>query len=509
MNRVRFLTFVNIFTVILTAHLSQGKLRGEVLNPGSPVNSPEDELYPTISGDGNEIYFNSKRGGLSYHDIFVTRKGADGSWSKPEPLKEINSEFNDETPFVSEDGSVLLFSSDRDGSLEMSRDRYNRVKVSYDIYISLRNKDGTWGKPVRIPGDVNTVNHERFPSLSPDGTTLYYSTWPFADIEKIRVMKARFDSGRFLDVEEMPRVINTGKMEVQLVYSRTRKGFFFSSTRHGTGGWDLFFLPFADGKFGKVKNLGEPFNSEENETGMASTSDLIVVSSNRKGGLGGYDLYFINDIKDESGLFRFKIIDEKSKNPLEARARIVVRKADIAKEGTSAWEIEKASKADGRFDLKAHRKVSKFQVIVNREGYLPFVEEFDATIPPEKIVELPLTPVEKEARLTIRAIHFASNDSRIQSESIPYLKSLAEFLRKNPRVKLEIIGHTDLHGSESYNRSLSLARATSVRDFLVKEEISIDRFKIHGAGKSKPAANGIGSPFDEQNRRTEFRVIEK
>ncbi len=72
---------------------------------------------------------------------------------------------------------------------------------------------------------------------------------------------------------------------------------------------------------------------------------------------------------------------------------------------------------------------------------------------------------------------------------------------------MEIVGHTDLHGTDEYNNQLSLKRADAVKNYLVEKGLDPKRFKIYGAGKTQPVVNQIGKGFDELNRRTEFKIL--
>ena len=73
---------------------------------------------------------------------------------------------------------------------------------------------------------------------------------------------------------------------------------------------------------------------------------------------------------------------------------------------------------------------------------------------------------------------------------------------------MKIVGHTDLHGADSFNKKLSLERARAVRDYLVNKGIDASRLTVRGAGASEPKVHKKGPGHDEQNRRTEFRLIE-
>jgi outer membrane protein OmpA-like peptidoglycan-associated protein len=258
-------------------------------NLGSPVNGEKNDFAPTVSPDGRFMIFNSNRSG-SYQDLYISYF-KDGAWSEPEPLPELNSSYNDETPFLSADGSVLLFSSDRDGSIEMPKNDFNQIRVSFDLYWSKRTESG-WTRPAPVPGQVNTMYHEKTPSLSRDGKTLYYCTWPFGDMNKTVLMKSEYRNGGFIKPVKLPAPFNTGYQDVALIPAEDLNGFFFASNRPDSAGmFDIYFVSCKKGAFGKPENLGNKVNSPANEIYMSRADQRYFISSSREGGLGQFDIY--------------------------------------------------------------------------------------------------------------------------------------------------------------------------------------------------------------------------
>ncbi len=379
-------------------------------NIGSPVNSARNDFAPAVSPDGSFMIFNSNRNG-KYQDLYITNL-KDGTWSDPKPLTQLNSPYNDETPFLSADGTILLFSSDRDGSMEMPKNDLNQIRVSFDLYWS-KQVNGEWTAPEPLPGDVNTQYHEKTPSFSRDGKTLFYSTWLFGDMNRTALVQAEFRSGRFINPKPLPAPFNSGHQDLALIPAEDLGGFFFASNRPGgIGKFDLYFVSFKNGKFGTPVNLGEKVNSKESEIYLSRADQQYYICSDRAGGSGLFDLY-------SSFVFT------------------------------------------------------------------------------------------KEAAFETRAIHFDFDEAVIRKESHPYLDALSNFLKEHGDTGIKIIGHTDLHGTDDYNNQLSLKRAEAVKNYLVGKGLEPKRFSITGAGKSQPVVNQVGKGYDELNRRTEFKIIKK
>ncbi len=105
-------------------------------------------------------------------------------------------------------------------------------------------------------------------------------------------------------------------------------------------------------------------------------------------------------------------------------------------------------------------------------------------------------------------IHFDTNKADIKPEYIPVLEKFAKFLKENPKIKVEIQGHTDSVGSEEYNLKLSQKRAEAVKRVLVEKfGISPDRIIAKGYGESMPIAPNDTEEGRAKNRRVVAKII--
>lgn len=137
------------------------------LNLGGIVNSKHSDKHPSVSSDGRELYFASDRpGGKGGLDIWRTRKDAWGQWCEPENLGDsVNTQGDEQSPFIHPDNHSLYFSSE--GHLNLGRG---------DIFISRRNRDGSWGKPQNLGYPINTYNNEIGLIVNPEGDKAYYAS---------------------------------------------------------------------------------------------------------------------------------------------------------------------------------------------------------------------------------------------------------------------------------------------------------------------------------------------
>ncbi|MFT4601586.1 MAG: outer membrane protein OmpA-like peptidoglycan-associated protein [Arenicella sp.] len=110
-------------------------------------------------------------------------------------------------------------------------------------------------------------------------------------------------------------------------------------------------------------------------------------------------------------------------------------------------------------------------------------------------------------KVVLTQVTFDANKSHLLPEARPLLKELKDVLIENPKVKINILGHTGNLGHDQYNLTLSLARAKTVKDFLEKLSISSTRIHYHGFGESRPIATNSTEDGRKQNRRVEFEVF--
>jgi hypothetical protein len=150
---------------------------GERVNLGAPVNSIDFEYNPTISSDGLELYFAFGPDGdqLEPRLAVTTRETIGGPWGVPVDLgPEINNWPCQDTPWISSDGLVLMFtdcwwSEPRPGGLGET-----------DIWFTRRSsKEAEWTTPLNLGNPINSAFNEDFPMISSDGSSLYFSSSRF------------------------------------------------------------------------------------------------------------------------------------------------------------------------------------------------------------------------------------------------------------------------------------------------------------------------------------------
>jgi len=109
--------------------------------------------------------------------------------------------------------------------------------------------------------------------------------------------------------------------------------------------------------------------------------------------------------------------------------------------------------------------------------------------------------------LVLEGVHFEFNSANLTQESYSILDHVAAQLRDNPKVRVEIQGHTDEVGTPEYNQDLSQRRAESVRDYLASKGVKEDRLVPKGYGATRPVATNDTDEGRAKNRRVELKKL--
>jgi len=118
-----------------------------------------------------------------------------------------------------------------------------------------------------------------------------------------------------------------------------------------------------------------------------------------------------------------------------------------------------------------------------------------------------LSPLKVDQVITLNNIFFDIDKFDLKVESEVELKTMLWLMNSNPKMKLEISGHTDNTGSEVHNKELSQNRALAVKNYLINAGIKSDRIVSKGYGSSKPAASNDSEEGRAKNRRIEARIL--
>lgn len=208
------------------------------------------------------------------------------------------------------------------------------------------------------------------------------------------------------------------------------------------------------------------------------------------------DFVLSKKVVEKKGQLTGRIYDVKTDDPLIAQIKFPDTKVpSAASDQTGIYKVELGP--------------GTYTVSVEADGYTslaePVVIGAEETI--VKNFALKARP-KKGERIVLRGIHFEFGKATIRPDSYGILDEAAKVLKDNPNLKVEIGGHTDSVGSDSYNMKLSFERANSVRRYLISVH-GIDPIRLiaKGYGEGMPIADNKTKDGRAMNRRIEFFII--
>lgn len=497
--------------------VSQAKLFNSSRSDFAPMflDKEYDRLYYTSTNEKVTGNARSEITGMKKGDIYVSAKNDKGVWQKPEPAEgELNSEFDEGIVSFTPDGQTMYLTKAR---------RELNANTGVEIYTSTRS-DAKWSAPVKYEITADTLSSYGHPAVSPDGTWLYFtSDMPGGkggkDIWRIN-LKERAGS-----LENLGDWINTPGDDC-FPYFRSDSVLYFASDGHpGYGGLDLFRAEMQPSGGWTVVNMGKPMNSTADDFGITFGPGEYGFFSSNRGDARGYDHIWAFELPDLKINISGWVLDKDEEPVPNAVIRIV---------GDDGSNQKQVAKPDGSFSFPLRRGVS-YVMLAGAKGFLNARQEFTSDIAEEDAeynVDFFLASINKP--VVVENIFYDFDRATLRPESKAALDSLADVLRDNPNVTIEMASHTDRHGTDEYNLSLSGRRAQSVIDYLISVGIKPDRLQSQGYGESRPKTitkklarehpnfkEGdvlteeyiLALPEDQQaeadqiNRRTEFQVL--
>jgi outer membrane protein OmpA-like peptidoglycan-associated protein len=474
-----------------------------VLNLGPTINTSAHEYLPFVTADQQMLFFTSRRknttggalaeDGLPFEDIYLCRN-QNGTWGGVVQMgSPINSRDNDACIGLNESGRTMFIYKGKNGG---------------DIYTSEFNGK-TWSKPE--PFKFNTPALETSACLSPDGKQLFFVSDRGGN-KDIYICRKMPRGNSWFPPQKMNGNINTSEDEESPFIHADGQTLYFSSKGHATmGGYDIFKANLnTKGVFSSPENLGYPINSVGDDLYFSLSADAKngYFSSEKSTGFGGQDLYTIKmpppALPVGVALFQGTVVDEQTGKPTIAKVTITDNEANQVITTTETDET------DGKFvvTLPSGRN---YGITVEKDGRLFYSDNVDFKAEDgfkslNKKITLPT--IAKGNKLILRNMFYMVKSHLLQPASIPELEKVVVFLNKNPKVKVEIGGHTDNTGSEEANLALSKKRADEVRNWLIEAGVKANRLQAKGYSSTKPLASNTTEDGKAQNRRTEILILE-
>jgi outer membrane protein OmpA-like peptidoglycan-associated protein/tetratricopeptide (TPR) repeat protein len=490
------------------------------VNVGEGINTSEYEYFPALTADGNTFLFtrNIREGeGVTaprQEDFYISKK-VNNVWQTANPISSVNTPGNEGAPSLSADGEIMFFAS----CMEMTGDYGSSDRKGYgscDIFYA-QKINGKWTKPRNAGAMINTKNWETQPSFSSDGKTLYFVRGMVArdGIKNPDIYSSTIGAdGKFSEPIKLSDNINTPMGEESVFIHPDNQTLYFSSEGHpGMGGLDIFMSrKQSDGSWGKAINLGYPINSsvDENSLLVDANGKLAYFASEREGGFGGLDIYQFElpeSVRPEKITYvKGLTYNARTKAPVEASFELI--DLETQQSVTSAY-----SNSSGEF-LVTLTSNHNYLVNVSKPGFLFYSDNFSLK---DKVadynkpykLQIPLQPIDTGI-IELKNIFFDVNKWDLKAESKAELQKIISFLKANPTLKVEFSGHTDNSGDKVFNKTLSNNRAKAIYDYVIeKGSLSATNLSYKGYGDTKPKAPNDSPENKAKNRRTELKILSK
>lgn len=566
----------------LIALLQREDEKVKVENLGGSINSSDDDFLPRILQDGKTLYFLShgRTGGKGGEDIWYTTLDSARNWTAPKNLSALNSASHEGILAISPDEKVAIVFGNYTGSFGGG-----------DLFYTVKTNDG-WTPPCNLGGTINSSRWESLACIGPDGKTLIYTTNK-SDGNEADLYVTFLSEDGWSSPKNLGTIINTKGYEKFPYLSADGKTLYFSSDGHfGFGGTDIFMSRRLDDSWTNWSapvNLGKYINTLDDDADLsipASGKLAYVVRSNTPDGYGKNDIYkFLMpyNMRPEQ-LFKLygHVYNEK-----DSGVQVNIRFVDL----TTNKEVTKAtSSMDGGAYSAALPLNRKYQAIIDMKGYLYYSEIIDLTNPDlyrkkstfqqkitlqrarldeikteldalnlrlaqlnqtnsDKIRETfdayeKLTrdyrkaideldalvykakfdwmteesedlSLEKDfhvqtaqigTKFELKNIFFDLGKATLRPESKTELDKLYEIL-KFSEIEIELGGHTDSIGTDEDNQKLSQERVNAVKSYLVEKGISEKRLVAVGYGEKQPVAPNATPEGRQMNRRVEVKIL--
>ncbi|HCW07058.1 MAG TPA: hypothetical protein DGG95_06805 [Cytophagales bacterium] len=210
------------------------------------------------------------------------------------------------------------------------------------------------------------------------------------------------------------------------------------------------------------------------------------------------DLYRVLTLRENEIIIYGKTIHSKTNAAVSAT---ITFKSDSSISITSA--------TNGSYEAVVTKSDYTIQVVA--PDFLMYAEEADFSNSVLKMLEINirLRPIETGSIVKLKNVLFQVGTDVLLEESFPELNDVVTFLKKNPKVKIELQGHTDNRGSAQKDLDLSQQRVDKIKSYLVEHGVKANRIKGIGFGNAKPIASNADEAGRKLNRRVEFVILRK
>lgn len=502
------ITFQACRMALDSSHLAT---QSNVLNVGSAINTNADEYFPFITNDQYLLLYTKRKNENKDEDLYIATSDENREWSNGSSFdNQINTIYNEGMSTLVRDGRTLYFTAcNRPG-----------IMGPCDIWTG-QVQNGQVREVKAILDHPNSESWESQACISCDGRVLYFSSNRPGGLGGTDIwVSVKQKDGTWSNPSNLGAPINTDKDEESPFISNDGNRLFFSSTGHiGFGGQDIFMSTFDKYRgWSNAFNLGPKINSPFEDLGFVLTADGLsgYFASDRPGGFGGMDIYKVNlqsQLRGDLITYVYgSIRDSLTGNPV---------KANINSTTFPLIQVDN----QGRFFLCVPANTS-FPLQITHPEY--YTQQLVKVIPEWnnrkfyslKILLVPLkaslpevenpAPADttpplssnrfKELKRYYHSLYFQFDSDIMELNEKEKLEAYIAGIPAKSVQRVEINGYADDVGDFKYNLDLSEKRAKVVSLLLLEKGIEISRISLKGHGEIK---DDRPKPL---NRRVEIKI---
>lgn len=500
------------------------------------ANSRYHESNFTMSQDSGTFYFtrnnfSNKKRGKSEAGIIklkIYKGNIEGlNVSNVEEFPWNDDDYSVTHPSISADGRTLYFVSDKPGG-----------EGGKDVYVCRKEGSG-WSQPKNLRA-INTPGDEAFPFIHPDGT-LYFASDGHPGLGHLDIFYVKLQGKQ--QVVNMGYPINTAYDDFAFYFAEDRESGYFSSDRPGGAGNDDIYAFTMERPVLEIYVLDSvaqlPLeNAQVDLRDMTEDVDVRMVTDsmgrvaiktdfghdfraritteefppknvkmNTDPGRGQLVYTYIVELKNPPPAITGIVIDDSTKERLPGAT---VEFIDLRMRDT----LTRIADRNGRFAI-ALAPQTYYEINVRQRGYLTYSERVSTTLRTfegDTVIPLKMEPIPFNKPIVLENIHYDFDQWTIRYDAYNDLIYLANLIKKNPGIIVELGSHTDCRGSDAYNERLSQRRANAARYFIVDLGVDPKRIVARGYGEyqlSNECDDHVYCTEEKHfaNRRTEFKII--
>jgi outer membrane protein OmpA-like peptidoglycan-associated protein/tetratricopeptide (TPR) repeat protein len=442
-------------------------------------------------------------------DIYTLSKNSDGTYQTATLANDdINTKYHEGLTTFSPDGKTMYFSRESYFERDFQKDSLNGTRFS-QLYLFKATKLGAdWDTVESLA--INSKNYSvKNPSLSSDGSTLYFSSNMPGGFGDFDIYKASINTdGSIGEPQNLGQKVNTEGQEM-FPYISSNNTLYFSSNGHlGLGGMDVFYTKEIDDKVAPIRNIGLPINSSGDDFAFTINEETEegFVSSNRDGGQGSDDIYTFKKLQPLCDvLIAATVLDDKTREPISG-ASVTLFDSEGNKVSSKTTNNEGVAEFIVECETESELEVTMNDYDSKKVNVAGINEE-------ENNVQISLDPIEKlivADKIELAPIYFEYDKSNVTAQAAFELDKLVQIMNKYPDLVINATSHTDYIGSNPYNLRLSDRRAKTTVQYVISKGIDESRISGMGKGETEPKVDCGTKCTDEErqlNRRSEFLIV--